>query len=102
MTHDVDTMKAKYPVNHGRDFGQRVTLADLLDRLEAALNADASEESQDDVACDVLDRDFLFGAWGDHWDKYDEWLLRDIRGLVIAAIRRDKAKAKSQEGQQTK
>jgi len=88
----VSDWQKKYPVTHGRDFGQRVTLGEILNRLEAALNAEASEESVDDVACDILDRDFLFGAWGQRWDDRDADLLRDIRGLVIAAYRRGKAK----------
>ena len=102
MTPDVDTLKAKYPQIYGRDCGQRITLGQVLDRLCAALDANASEESVDDVACDILDRDFLFGAWGSHWDKYDELMLADIRGMIIAAYRRGKAKVQSQEQRETK
>lgn len=90
---DVEEAQKKFPQIYGRDFGERITLDQVLDRLCAALDANASKESIDDVACDILDRDFLFGAWGSRWNKYDELMLRDIRGIIIAAYRRGKAKA---------
>lgn len=93
----VSDWQKKYPVTHGRDFGGKMTLGEVLDYLEAALNAEATEESTSDVACDVLDKYFLFGAWGQRWDDRDYDLLRDIRGLVISAYRRGKAKAATTE-----
>lgn len=86
MNFDVDALKKKFPVTHGRDFGHRVALGEIIRRVGEALDAKgASRESIHDVACDIIDRDLLFGAWGDRWEAKDFGLLRDIRGAIIAA-----------------
>lgn len=97
MTNDIDALKKKFPVTHSRDHGQRVTLGEVVRRLGNALDADASRESRIEVACDILDRDLLFGAWGDRWSEQDCLLLRDIRGAIVAAYEAGKAKAEPQD-----
>lgn len=82
--------KKKFPQIYGKDHGRRMTLGDVVAKLGKALDANASKESVDDVACDVLDRDFLFGAWGSRWADGDADLLRDLRGIIIAAYRAGK------------
>lgn len=83
-------LKKKYPVVFGRDGGQQIIVSEIMGRLQAALEANASTRSVHNVACDILDRDFLFGAWGWCWDDCDEDLLRDIRGMIIHAYRAGK------------
>lgn len=86
----ITELKKRFPVIHGRDHGEPMKLGEIVALLGKALDAKASEESVHDVACDILDRDFLFGAWGTHWDDTDVDLLRDLRGIIIAAYRAGK------------
>lgn len=89
----VAELKKKFPVVRGRDHGDRKRLGDIVALIAKALEAKASPDSTADVAADVIDRELLFGAWGDRWEDRDFDLLRDIRGLVIAAYRAGKASA---------
>jgi hypothetical protein len=91
MTLPVAELKKRFPVIRGRDHGHPMTLGEIVAWVGKALDAMASEESQNDVAADILDREFLFGAWGDRWKDSDIDLLRDLRGMVIAAYRLGKA-----------
>lgn len=84
----IEDLKKKYPVTHGKDHGPRITIGELVSRVGKALDAKgASPESVRAIACDILDRDFLFGAWGESWRSYDYDLLADIRGAIINAYR---------------
>lgn len=82
---NIAELKKKFPIKHGKDHGEPLTLGTIATRIREAMEANASELSRKDIACDIIDRDFLFGAWGDKWTDYDVNLLRDIRGLILAA-----------------
>lgn len=90
---DVDACKKKFPVIYRRDHSQGLTLGKIIERVKQALDSNASEASRHDVACDIIDRDLLFGAWGDRWEAQDLDLLRDIRGAIVAAYEAGKRKA---------
>jgi hypothetical protein len=89
----ISELKELYPVVRGRDHGPRLTLGRLLEMVGEALDAKASDESQREVACDIIDKEFLFGCWGDRWTDRDVDLLRDLRGAIISAYRAGRAKA---------
>lgn len=68
------------PCCHGSGGDSRITIRQLVELFRAA--KDANE------FCDIIDREFLFGAHG-QWFTRDyppHQLLKDIRGLVWAAI----------------
>jgi hypothetical protein len=90
---DIDALRKKFPLIHGRDFGEKLTLGDIVARVGQALDANASKASRHDVACDILDRDLLFGAWGNRWGVQDWELLRQLRGAIIAAYELGKTRA---------
>ena len=90
---NIDELKDKYPVVNGKDAGERLTIGTLVERIGQALDArGATKESAHEIAADVIDRDFLFGAWGWRWDNRDHDLLRDIRGIIISAYEAGKRK----------
>lgn len=93
----VEALKKKFPVTHGRDSGEKLTLGEIIERMGRALDADASDESRREIASDILDRDLLFGAWGNRWTEQDWLLLRDIRGAIVTAYKVGKSRAQSQE-----
>lgn len=97
MTRDVQTLRARFPQLYSRDGRHRLTLGEVVGRVAEALDAATTEDSKHEAACDIIDRDFLFGAWGHRWEAFDFDLLRDIRGAIISAYERGKAKALSQE-----
>lgn len=70
------------PVKYARDCMDKTTIGDILDKVEAA--------GDDDEACDILDREFLHGAWGHVMSEIRERHLfgKDLRGIIIAALRR--------------
>lgn len=84
---NINDLKKKFPVIYGRDHSSKITLSDIVSRIGTALDAEASEESRRYIACDIIDRDFLFGAWGDRWTEADLLLLKDLRGLIIQAYK---------------
>lgn len=81
----ISELKKKFPIKHGKDHGEPLTLGMIVARLKDVMEAKASKESRISIACDIIDRDFLFGAWGDKWTNYDQDILRDIRGMIIEA-----------------
>jgi hypothetical protein len=104
MTNDVDTLKAKFPCLYARDGGKNIRLGEIIERVGRALDTEdigASRESARDIACDVIDKYLLFGAWGWRWASEDALMLRDIRGAIVAAYEAGKAKAQPSEGGET-
>lgn len=91
----VSELRKRFPVIHGRDHGGRRTIVDIVKMLGDALDAQASKESVEEIAVDILDREFFFGAWGDRW-KDSDLLLRDLRGLVVAAYRIGRTRAEAE------
>lgn len=86
----IEECRKKYPRISSKD-SYGITVGEIVERLGKALDADASHESQNEIAAEILDRDFLFGAWGYIWTERDYDLLRDIRGVIVAAYRAGKA-----------
>jgi hypothetical protein len=67
------------PLKYGRDHGAIITMGDLVEKLLV--------ETDKEKFLDILDEEFLFGAWG-HWLKTaDHYLLKDLRGLVLNLAR---------------
>lgn len=91
---DVNDLKKKYPVTHGRDFGKRTTLEGIVERVGQALDVKGvTRKAAHEIAADIIDRDLLFGAWGARWEEKDRDLLRDVRGAIILAYEAGRAKA---------
>jgi hypothetical protein len=93
---DVDALKRKFPVIYGNDHGKGITLAEIIKRVGAALDTQdqgVSRETAHDLACDVIDRYFLFGAWGHLWEEHDVLMLANLRGMIAGAYEAGKAKA---------
>jgi hypothetical protein len=77
---------------HGRDFGEPVTLNDLMRELAPVI-----DRGDVDAMCEVIDRLLLFGAWGFILDPDGEryaphpgelkLLNKDLRGAIVAAYR---------------
>lgn len=98
----VKSLQEKYPAIYARDGGEKLTLGEVVARVGRALDAGASRKSAHAIACDVIDRDLLFGAWGWRWDERDWLMLRDLRGAIIAAYKLGKVNGQSQDRGQTK
>ncbi len=81
----IDELRRKFPIRNGKDHGNGVTIGQLSAMIDKALSADASRESRRAIASDIIDREFLFGAWGDRWKEHDCPMLADIRGLIMGA-----------------
>lgn len=81
----IEELKRRFPVKNGRDHGERVTIGVISEMIGRAMTACVSHESRLDVASDIIDRELLFGAWGDRWKDGDQDLLSDIRGLILGA-----------------
>ena len=73
-----------YDQIYGKDHGGKLTIEDLANRLRSGVREglDTSE------MCDLLDREFLFGAWRDELEAANPSLLRDLRGLIISLAER--------------
>ena len=69
---------------HGRDHGTRFTLEDLVALLIEA----AAKNADDDELCDLLDREFLFGAWRSELESRVPELIRDLRGVIISLAKK--------------
>jgi hypothetical protein len=67
---------------YSRGSGPAITVGEIVDKLLAARDVNAF--------CDVMDDEFLFGAWGDYLRDVPSSLLRDIRGLAWALVARQK------------
>lgn len=88
--YTITELRKKFPVVNFKDRKEGVTVGEIIARVAKALDAKASQASTTDVACDVLDRDLLFGAWGDRWEDRDVDLLRDLRAVILGAYREGK------------
>lgn len=73
-----------YENKYGVDHGERLTIDDLLTMIRGA----TFDGSTDVEICDLLDREFFFGAWKSTLEGVDPMLLRNLRGLVVALARR--------------
>lgn len=76
-------------VKHGRDHGDRFTMGDLVEPLAEALDRDPDDSTE---FCTIIDREFLYGAWGWLIEALPEGsqasiFLADLRGLVRSAYR---------------
>jgi hypothetical protein len=69
-------------VTHGRDFGDRVTVGDVVRAM--ADRIDAGDVRPGAVA--ELDRLFIFGAWGNMFAAHPV-LAADVRGIAVEAYR---------------
>ena len=95
MTYDIRSLKERFPKIYSRDCGEHITLGEVVERISKALDSNASRESRHEIACDIIDRDLLFGAWGHRGADDDYLMLKDIRGAIVAAYEAGKAKPDS-------
>lgn len=85
-----EELSARYPTKRGRDWGDRVRMGDLVAALAVSARAYLAEGSSTAEAAFVehLDREFLFGCWGDVMrEVVDYEFTRDIRGIILAMFR---------------
>ncbi len=73
-----------YDVIYGRDHGEKLTVEDLVNRLRSGVREGLSSPE----LCDLLNREFLFGAWKHDLEGANPSLLRDLRGLIISLAER--------------
>jgi hypothetical protein len=74
----------RHPVKYGRDHSGRITLGEIVRELGDLFAAGAPEEE----ICQFLDREFIFGTWGDVMREVrDRNFPRDIRGFIVAAYK---------------
>jgi hypothetical protein len=89
--------RSRYPVKYGPKNGNPMTLAEILrqvadaaDRAETIALSSGISANYEKVG-EILDREFLFGAWGAAWSELDERmaleLLANLRGAILGAYR---------------
>lgn len=72
------------PIKYGRDHHQQKTLGEFVEGWIA--------EADRDRFCDLIDADFIHGAWGDVFcGPATHYLKKDIRGIVWALCERVRA-----------
>jgi hypothetical protein len=74
----------EHPQKYGADHGVRRMLGDLADRFVEA----AQDGIDDEAFCDLIDREFLFGAWRSEMEPRNPDMLRNLRGLIVNLARR--------------
>ncbi|MCP3681791.1 MAG: hypothetical protein GY861_03790 [bacterium] len=69
----------RFPVKYAQDSQKkRITLGDLVQ--EYVLLREIGCTSEESV--DFIDREFLFGTWGEYSKNLPNQMLRDIRGFI--------------------
>lgn len=92
----------RYPVKNG-PAARRVSLSDIICEMADAIE-EADKVSPNPITADytkyaeILDREFLFGAWGMAWPHMDEkvalQLLENMRGMILHVYRTGKQRGR--------
>lgn len=78
-----------YRSKYSRDGSQRMTLGHLANKIVKA----ARDGADDDVLCELINEEFLFGSWRSQTEAREPDFLRDLRGLIINLARRARAES---------
>ena len=82
-----------YKPKHYRDGSPSFTMGDLRKKLVNAARSGATSEE----LCDLLDKEFLFGAWAHVLEHQQPDLIRDLRGLIIGLLPNNKARKRQDD-----
>lgn len=76
-----EDMTNKFPVKSDHD---RLTVGEIMEKLADLIDKDAIIRT----ICDHIDREFLFGAWGDEMKEIASIkFVKDMRGAIVAAYK---------------